>query len=224
MSPTGRQTRNILLTVFSIAALATGGFAYVFWPTLQVLLNPGNNGAHSIPSESMAPTLLPGDHVTTIDVEPTAITRGTVIIFKLKNEDRVSRIAGLPGDTIEMRNGIVYLNGRAVGQRRIGPGPPLTDTGASVMLAERFPGEERSHHILDRGLSAQDDFPATPIPSGAFFVLGDNRDNTADSRIPLDQMGAGMVAFRQVVGRVESRYWAKDSARVGQEIDPAPSK
>jgi glutathione peroxidase len=216
-----RRTRNILLALFAFGAVLVAGASYTFWPSIVTLWNAHGGGLRSIPSESMAPTLLPGDPITLQHIDPASLTRGTIVVFKLADGDRVSRVAGLPGDTIELRGGVVYIDGQVVPQRPIGPGPALADNAPVKMLSERFPGEAGSHRILDRGESMQDDFSALTVPRGMLFVLGDNRDNTADSRIPTNEHGADMVGFGQLVGRVETMYWANVRGRIGKPIDPA---
>lgn len=129
-----------------------------------------------ISSNSMAPALYPGDRVLVdrLTYRFRDPSRFDIIVFKhpLNNYNYVKRIIGLPGETVEMRKGTVYINGR-----------PL-----------------REPFIQKRGYS---EFPPVKIPAEHYFVLGDNRDNSNDSRY------WGFVRKDLVIGKVVWRFWPR---------------
>jgi signal peptidase I len=141
--------------------------------------------AFKIPSGSMEPNLLIGDHLlvnkfvfaptlTTLErillpIDP--IRRGDIIVFKYPEDptrDFIKRVIGLPGDTIEMRNKRVYINDK-----------PLDETYAHVIE----PPEEGGSSVPDiGGADLLRSFPPMVVPEGNYFMMGDNRDNSQDSR------------------------------------------
>ena len=139
------------------------------------------------------------------------IERGNVVVVRNGTVEYVKRIAGVPGDRISMERGVVLLNGLRVEQSRRETASAIPSTGGSgsVVLDERFPDERRSHQILDVGVTPQDDWPEVTLGAGQYVVLGDNRDNSLDSRFPSEAGGLGIVARDQIVGSVLFRYWRK---------------
>jgi signal peptidase I len=154
-----------------------------------------------IPSGSMRPTLLEGDVVfvnrlaydlklplTDVVVarlgEP---ERGDVVTFSSPQDGRrlIKRIAALPGDTLEMRDEVLYLNGEAA--RYEAPEAvieTLAELGAQVPATrwtEHLAGQVRRVQWL-QGVSARSSFGPVTVPEGQYLMLGDNRDNSADSR------------------------------------------
>jgi signal peptidase I len=119
----------------------------------------------------------------------------------------VKRVIGLPGDRVEMRGGRLWLNGEQVAVRRDGQAL-MEERGAASIPATRYietlPGG-RAHPILKlSGRNQFDDTPEVTVPAGHVFVMGDNRDNSADSRVPLVQGGVGLLPTDNLIGRVES--------------------
>lgn len=161
-----------------------------------------------VPSGSMRPTLNPGDGVVAKRVEPGDLKRGDVIAFRVggPREIWLSRLVGLPGDLVEVRNAQVFLNGQAVPQRALGAGPDLPRMGATVtrpsqLIEEHIPGAAAPHRILDQGKGSVDDAPPLRVPEGRLYVLGDNRDDAVDSRLT-GTFGPGTIALKDVYGVV----------------------
>lgn len=160
-------------------------------------------------------------------IKPALPERGDVVIFQhpVDDADYIKRVIGLPGDTVEVRGGVPVINGRALSRQRVGDyraaaAPYLSCAGGALaanaqgvaecaypMFRETLPGG-RSYDVLDFGTFAQDDFGAVTVPPGKLFVMGDNRDNSQDSRFPAQAGGgvglvdqdllvarAGMIAF-----------------------------
>ena len=154
-----------------------------------------------IPSGSMRPTLLEGDVVFVnrlaydLKLPLTDVVlarlgepeRGDVVTFSSPQDGRrlIKRIAALPGDTLEMRDEVLYLNGEAA--RYEAPEAvieTLAELGAQVPATrwtEHLAGQERRVQWL-QGVSARSSFGPVTVPEGQYLMLGDNRDNSADSR------------------------------------------
>ena len=204
----------VLLAATVVAMLAW------LWPALTILFDEGRVGrTYYIPSESMMPTLHLQDRIRPKLVSAGSLRRGDVIVFDGPGGARVDRIAALGGDVVELRGGRVRLNGHSASYRELGAGPVLSDGSATRLWLERLPGEAHPHRILDLGATEQDDFGPLRVPPGTLFVLGDARDRSADSRIPLDDMGVGFVPAASVVGVVDRLLWARGVRSLGRPID-----
>lgn len=220
MSMMKRRLPWITVSICTAAMLAVAGVGYFFSPSLFVLFQAGRVlKPYYIPSESMRPTLNVDDTVMPLTLPPQKIRRGMILVFNAPSGVRVGRAVGLSGDTIELRGGVPFINGHAVSQRSIRPGPTLSDGTETRLIAERLPGEDHDHLVLDAGDSDGDNRPLVRVPAGSLFLLGDNRDFAADSRFPISQLGVEMVPATTVIGIVDTLYWSKDRARIGVPID-----
>jgi signal peptidase I len=164
-----------------------------------------------LPSEAMEPTLYKSDKMVAAMGNPGELRRGDVVLVKAGAGDTyVKRIAALPGDRIELRDGLVIVNGAAAvlkpaGARRVSY--PYREPAEARMFWETLPGEAGAHMIQGLGSSAEDNMSEVAIPPGHIFVLGDNRDNSADSRVEKIAGGLELVPMQDVIGRALFIYW-----------------
>jgi signal peptidase I len=260
----------------------------IFWLLLAVLaFHSFIAKPFYIPSESMMPNLLKGDRLVVTKypygwswVSPSfhifprvsgrlfgrLPKRGDVVIVTPPggpnaNQDYIKRVIGVPGDTIELVGGLLFINGYPV-KREARP-PTMIPLDANVQCGEegmrmteyivtgsdgrqycRMPvfretlPNGRSYDTIDLGYRGDvDDFPKTVVPPYHLFLMGDNRDQSADSRVALDRQGlGGPVPWENIGGRAEfitfsldgsSSYWnpiswitAMRSGRAGLSLHP----
>jgi signal peptidase I len=198
-----------------------------------------------VPSGSMEPTLLIGDELLATKfpygygtaslpsfvnlpmsgrVMASMPKRGDVVVFRWPGDESqvwVKRVIGLPGDRIALRDGRVFINGEGVTLKRDGMGQVESDTGQTMpaaRLIETLPGGV-SHPIFKLSEhGALDDLDEMTVPPAHLFVMGDNRDNSADSRVPLREGGVGLLPAENLVGRVDSIIGSWDLGMKHQPI------
>jgi len=184
-----------------------------------------------IPSSSMENTLLIGDRLFVTKYSygysrhsfPFSINllserawytepdRGDVIVFKLPRDNRtdyIKRVVGLPGDTIQVQNGQLYLNGSAVAREKIEDFVSPQADGEDLKITqyvETLPNGVR-YRTLDLVENGRGDNTAIfNVPQGYYFVMGDNRDNSMDSRF---SRAVGFVPYENIVGRAEVKFFS----------------
>ena len=144
--------------------------------------------------------------------------RGDVVVFRWpgdRSQVWVKRVIGLPGDRIALRNGRLWINGEAVGLKADGIGQAEAEDGSLqpvARLVETLPGDRRHTIFKHAGVGAFDNMAEIVVPAGRLFVMGDNRDNSADSRIAVDAGGVGLLPVSDLVGRVEALVGSWDLA------------
>ncbi len=202
-----------LILILVVSALTVGeGMRTFLWQSFQ------------FPSTSMSPSLTMGDHFFVSKFAygysrysfplgipwfegrlfPSEPERGDIVVFRVPGdaeEDYLKRIVGLPGDRIQLRAGVLQINDAPVRRERIEdyelrPGLLVRQYLETLPIG-------RTHRIVEQqGDNFRfDETPEYTVPAGQYFVMGDNRDNSADSRI------FGFVPGGNLIGRVSVVFW-----------------
>ena len=199
----------------------------------------------SIPSGSMRPTLLEGDYLFvtkwaygysrySLPLSPDLFSgrvwasdpeRGDVVVFKFPPNpslDYIKRVIGLPGDRVQMKDGVLYINEQAVQREKIGEitNPDITETERPVDVYRETLPNGVSYDTLDlTPNSAGDNTREFVVPDGHYFMMGDNRDNSADSRFTV-----GFVPEDHLVGRANIIFFSIAGGASPLEIWKWPSE
>jgi len=224
--------------------------ALAAWAFRSFVVAPFN-----IPSGSMLPTLYIGDYLLVAKwpygfsrysfpftfpsfsgrILVNLPSRGDVAVFRPPGGDTefIKRVIGLPGDTIEVRAGMLVLNDKPLPRQSLQPfampvsanSPCKVVPPATAMVTSLGPGREFCHYpayretlpggpsytVLDQVDNPRaDDFPAVKVPAGHVFMMGDNRDDSLDSRFSPAEGGIGFVPVENLVGRALVTFWSTD--------------
>lgn len=173
----------------------------------------------SIPSASNAPNLLVGDYFTvnTRAYKNHSPLRGDLVVFKLPGDADVEfrkRVIGLPGDKIQIKGGLVFINGAEISRIRL---EDYQDGRGEVFkqYSERFP-DGRAYATLDLEIDGPgDNSPEYVVPDRHYFVMGDNRDRSLDSR----NQRVGYVPRKNITARAGIVLYARDFSRIGLTLN-----
>jgi len=213
--------------------LIENGKTIVYAGLIAILIRTVLFEPFNIPSGSMIPTLLVGDYLFvskysygysrfSLPFSPELFSgrilfrmpdRGDVAVFKLPRDtstDYIKRIIGLPGDRIQMKEGQLYINGVEVPRKPAGD--CIADDGGVRMVLKRYI-ETLPNGVTHYICKATDEGEANNtqeflVPQGDIFAMGDNRDNSLDSRF---MNGVGYVPFENLVGRAEFLFFSIDA-------------
>ena len=227
------------------------GLVLFTWALRSFVVQPFN-----IPSGSMLPTLYIGDYLFVAKwpygysrysfplgfpalegrIFSRLPSRGDVVVFRVpaENADLIKRVVGLPGDSVEMSNGVLILNGKKIARQKlpafempvsansackvVPPALPTTVNRngktycAYAASLETLPGGP-SYTVLDQVKHGPaDDFGPVRVPAGHLFLMGDNRDDSLDSRFSESESGIGMVPMNDLIGRALVTFWSTDGS------------
>lgn len=245
-----KQEENFFVFLIKLVVIVAVFRSFIFSP-------------FNIPSESMLPRLVNGDYLLAAKwpygysrysmpfslpllpgrVLATQPKRGDVVIFKApptNQDDWIKRVIGLPGDTIQMKGGTLYINGNAVPKQKIedfeiavSPNTSCYQPRYSLSVnyevvkdgktvchypqyRETLPSDNgkpgKSYNVLDLETTPQDNTLPYIVPEGALFLMGDDRDNSMDSRFPTEAGGIGYVPQGNLVGRATIVMWSTDGS------------
>jgi signal peptidase I len=163
--------------------------------------------------------------------------RGDVVVFRAPgtDEDFIKRVVGLPGDRIAVQNGMLIINGRAIPRQPEGTfampisanSPCRVVGGATQMVARGNDGAPaclypmyretlpngRSYRVIDQVENPRaDEIVQMTVPAGHVFLMGDNRDDSLDSRFSTREGGIGFVPVENLIGRAAFIFWSTDGA------------
>jgi signal peptidase I len=177
---------------------------FVWFVVLMIIFRSALADWNTVPTGSMKPTILEGDRIFVnklaydLRVPLTHISifkfadpkRGDIVVFDSEAADTrlVKRVIGLPGDIVEMRDNRLTINGVAAGYSDV------EHTGDAVFAIESYGGMTHRIELAPAGVSRFSSFGPVKVPENRYWVLGDNRDNSADSRV------RGFIPRREIVG------------------------
>ena len=213
--PSGSMKPTLLIGDFLFVNKMAYGYSYASCPSIRI---PAIG--IDLPAETLC-GFLKGDNDRILGDDP---ERGDVAVFRhpVTGADFIKRIVGLPGDRIQMKAGVLHINGEAVeltpdgtftevaapqGPQRLRPrceNGPVGQGGAceKSRQIETLPGGV-SYPILNITDQGSDHTGVFSVPDGHYFFMGDNRDNSSDSRLPQTVGGVGFVPYENLVGRAD---------------------
>jgi len=213
--PSGSMKNTLLIGDFLFVNKMAYGYSYASCPSVIIPRFGINLDAKSFCG------FADGDNTRLFGGEP---ERGDVVVFRhpVSGRDFVKRLIGMPGDKVQVKGGVVFINGEAAPQEPAGifeevaaaQGPhrlrprcangPVGEGGTcnKEQFTETLPNGVQ-HSILNIGTQRSDDTPVYTVPEGNYFFMGDNRDNSSDSRVPNAAGGVGFVPYENLIGRAD---------------------
>jgi len=203
-------------------------YAILLWWAVGMVSSIGSSGLlhmsykpYYVASVSMAPTFSKNEKLVA-DMRWRKPQLGNILLVRASDgTTRIYRVAAIGGQIFAMRHGVPIIDGhpatqQPAGEMTISDGPVVGQTGR--LLREHLPGETGTHLILqlDNGL---DDVAPVHIPAGSIYLLGDDRDLAADSRVPPSDAGVGIAPISTIAGRPLYITWSRDRSRIGQRAD-----
>ena len=213
--PSGSMKDTLLIGDFLFVNKMAYGYSYASCPSIRIQRLGIDIDAADICG------FLDGDNTRILGSEP---ERGDIIVFRhpVTGTDFIKRVVGLPGDTIQMKNAVLHINGSPVKledagvfEEVFGPQGPLRNrprcengvVGEGAICKKSRQTETlpngRSHSILNIAEQRHDNTGVYTVPPGHYFFMGDNRDNSTDSRVPPAAAGVGYVPFENLIGRAD---------------------
>ena len=225
----GLPQRRTHLNAHNLARFAgyLGIMLILIWSIWRVSYAP-----YWIPSESMKPTLLVGDYLVAGQAGAKDILRGDVIVIRAHGQSLIKRVIAMPSDRVALQNGQVLINGAPLLQLPIGrfdevmapQGPDATRPRCEngVVGDGAVCSKSRYREVWPNGTEYEilniemtnfgDTFAEVTVPADTVFVLGDNRDNSIDSRYDRAVLGLGFVPFGDVVGPAKRILFSSSDA------------
>lgn len=213
--PSGSMKDTLLIGDFLFVNKMAYGYSYASCPSVRVPAVGINIDAKNFCG------FLDGDNSRLLGGEP---ERGDIVVFRhpVTGVDYIKRLIGLPGDKVQVKDGQVFINGQAAKLEADGTfvepsgpqGPqglyptcanaPVGRGGDCVKekLIETLPNGV-SHSVLNVTKRSSDNTPVYTVPAGHYFFMGDNRDNSTDSRFPQTLGGVGFVPYENLIGRAD---------------------
>ncbi len=213
--PSGSMKDTLLIGDFLFVNKFAYGYSYASCPSVRLPQFGVNIDAKDLCG------VFDGDNKRFLGSEP---ERGDVVVFRhpATGFDYIKRLVGMPGDTVQMKAGVLHINGAPVKledggvfEETAGPqGPqglrprcangPVGDGGACLKTRqiETLPGGVE-HAILNITNQSSDNTGVYSVPEGHYFFMGDNRDNSTDSRVPQVARGVGFVPYENLIGRAD---------------------
>ncbi|SLN22883.1 Signal peptidase I [Roseovarius albus] len=213
--PSGSMKDTLLVGDFLFVNKMAYGYSYASCPSIRIQRLGINIDAEDICG------FLDSENTRILGREP---TQGDIIVFRhpVTGADFIKRLIGMPGDRVQMVDGVLFLNDEPVDREEAGvfeevyeaQGPigarPRCENGVIGQGAICRKSRERetlpngvSYDILNIGNQRSDNTGVYTVPEGHYFFMGDNRDNSTDSRFPQTVGGVGFVPFENLVGRAD---------------------
>lgn len=213
--PSGSMKETLLIGDFLFVNKMAYGYSYASCPNVRLSAVGIDIDAQDLCG------FIDGENTRIWGSEP---ERGDVVVFRhpVTGLDFIKRVVGMPGERIQMKEGVLHINDTPVELEDAGlfteivelQGPgrvtPRCENGVvgrggtceKSRQIETLPGG-RSHVILNIGIQSSDNTPVFTVPQGHYFFVGDNRDNSSDSRFSTRASGVGFVPFENLVGRAD---------------------